>query len=85
VYGSVLLVDGAGVAVGVVVVAASDDGLAALAAGAGGELEEPLLEDVLGAAGAEDEDELGADVVVVEVSGSTYCWSPADVLVPPWA
>ena len=22
---------------------------------------------------------------VVEVSGSTYCWSPAEVVVPPWA
>ena len=27
-------------------------------------------------------DELGCELLVVFVSGSTYCWSPADVLVP---
>jgi hypothetical protein len=30
----------------------------------------------------EDDEPLGCDVLVVFVRGSTYCWSPADVLVP---
>lgn len=29
-----------------------------------------------------DDDELGCELLVVLVNGSTYCWSPADVLVP---
>ena len=37
---------------------------------------EPELED--------EEDPLGCELVLLPVSGSTYCWSPAEVLVP-WA
>lgn len=43
------------------------------------ELEELLLEEAGG-------ELVGAGVLVeVVFSGSTYCWSPADVEVPPWA
>lgn len=43
---------------------------------------EELLEEAAGA--GEDGVELGAEAAgVVPVSGSTYCWSPAEVVVPP--
>jgi hypothetical protein len=50
----------------------------------GGGADEGLVGEAAGA--GEEGVELGAEApVVVPVRGSTYCWSPADVVVPPWA
>jgi hypothetical protein len=57
---------------------------AAVALAGGAEVGALLLAEGAGALGAGAE-VAGAGVVAVLVSGSTYCWSPAEVVVPPWA
>jgi hypothetical protein len=60
--------------------ASVDAGLAEVVGGA----DEALLGETAGAGG--EGVELWPEApVVVPVRGSTYCWSPADVVVPPWA